>query len=575
MLPEMPPALAFWLGALVLPLLPRNWRSSAFCLFPLAALVLVWSLPEGARITADFAGYQLVLCEMDRLSRVFGTIFALVGILGGVYGFHIKDTGQQIAALLYGGGALGVTFAGDYLTLFLCWELMAVGSVCLVWARRTPQAEAAGIRYLLVHLFGGSLLLAGIILQVNATGSLAVAPFAPGASLSAWLILGGVALNTALPPFHAWLPDAYPEATVTGAVFLSAYTTKTSVYVLATLFAGWDILLPWGVAMALYGVVYAVLANDIRKILAYHIISQVGYMVAAVGIGTELAINGAVAHAYSHILYKALLFMGAGLALQTTGHSKLTELGGFAHRQRLAMFLYMIGAFSISGFPLLNGFISKSAIVAAAGASHHTVAMLLLFLVSIGTFLSVGIKLPYFTWFGEDRGIRPEKAPPNMLLAMGATAFLCALYGVAPDLLYWMLPYPMTYRPYTIPHLAETSQLLIFTFVAFWVMREKLAGQAKIALDTDWFYRRPAALVDRLTVQKVNGFFSACEGGVLQLARGLAAVARNPLLILGLWGEVPRYHPDRHRLPVGVSLALTLLVVLVVAVWGLLVRGGS
>jgi multicomponent Na+:H+ antiporter subunit D len=466
-----------------------------------------------------------------------------------------------------------VTFAGDYLSLFFFWEMMAVASVCLVWARRTPEADAAGRRYILIHLFGGSLLLAGICLQVAQSGSLRIEAFAPYASPAAWLILLGVALNTALPPLHAWLPDTYPKATVTGAVFLSAYTTKTAVYVLATLFSGWDLLITWGVAMALYGVVYAVLANDIRAILAYHIISQVGYMVAGIGIGTELSINGTAAHAYSHILYKALLFMGTGAVLQATGRSKLTELGGFGHRQRAVVWLYMIGAFSISGFPLLNGFISKAAIVTAAGEAHHTAVMLLLVLTSVGTFLSVALKLPYFTWYGEDRGIVPERVPVNMLVGMAGAAVLCALYGVAPQLLYRMLPYPMDYHPYTIPHLVEIAQLVVFTFLAFWLLRKQLAGTAKIALDTDWFYRRPGRRAGRLVVDAVNAIFAWWDVATLRAARGLAAIARRPNRIWGLWGEVPDYDPDRHRLPVGVSLALTLVLLLVLAVWGLVHAG--
>ncbi len=554
MMPDLPPALVLWLGAALVPLVPRRLRPAVFPLFPLAALALVWSLPEGVLWSADYLGYRLVPLEVDRMSRVFGTIFALIGVLGGVYALHVRDTGQQVAALLYGGGALAVTFAGDYLSLFLGWEVMAVASAGLVWAARTPEASAAGRRYVLVHLFGGSLLLAGIALQVASTGSLALAPFAPGESAAAWLVLAGVALNAALPPLHAWLPDAYPRATVTGAVFLSAYTTKTSVYVLASLFAGWDVLIPLGVAMALYGVVYAVLANDIREILAYHIISQVGYMVAAVGIGTELALNGAAAHAFSHILYKALLFMGAGVVIHTTGRSQLTRLGGFAGRQRLAVALYMIGAFSISGFPLFNGFVSKAVIVSAAGKSGHTAAMVLLLLASVGTFLHTGLKLPYFTWFGRDRGIVPAPAPRNMLAAMAAVAALCILYGVAPGLLYGMLPFPMAYRPYTVPHLAETAQILVFTFVAFWLLRDKLAGEDTIALDTDWFYRRPGSWVGRVLLSAADRAFSAADEGVSRCARALARA------VCSLSSEPPR------RVSVGGSLALALALMVAAAV---------
>ncbi len=397
--------------------------------------------------------------------------------------------------------------------------------------------------------------------------------FAPGESLAAWLALAGVAVNVALPPLHAWLPDSYPKATATGAVFLSAFTTKTAVLVLALLFPGWEILVPLGVMMTLYGVTYAILANDIREVLAYHIVSQVGYMVAGVGIGTELGINGAAAHAYSHILYKALLFMGAGAVLQTTGRTHMADLGGFARRAPAVLILYMVAAFSISGVPLFNGFISKSAVVAAAAETHRTAAVVLMLLASVGTFLSVGLKLPYLTWFGPDRGIQPSKAPANMIAAMALTAFLCFLYGVWPDLLYRDLPFPMHYRPYTGAHLAESLQILLFTFLAFWWLRKKFAGERKLSLDTDWFYRRPAAVAGRAAVGAVNAFFSACEELAHHSARGLSAIARNPNLVRGLWGPVPEFDPDRHRLPVGVSLALTLLALLVLAVWGLVTVG--
>lgn len=568
---ELHPAAPLLAGALLLPLAPARWRPAFFLLFPLAALAAVLALAGDARLALPLAGYELEPLRATPLARLFGLIFALVGFLAGLYAFHERSLGQQMAALLYGAGALGVTFAGDWLTLFVAWELMAVASTVLVWARRTPEAERAGGRYLLVHLAGGSVLLAGIALQVAGSGALAIAPFAPGESAAAWLILAGVALNAAIPPLHAWLADAYPRATVTGAVFLSALTTKSAVYVLAAVFPGWSLLVALGVAMALYGVVYAVLANDIREILAYHIVSQVGYMVAGAGIGSELAINGAAAHAFSHILYKALLFMGAGAVLHTTGRSKLTELGGFGRRQRGVYWLYMVGAFSISGFPLFNGFVSKAAVVAAAGEAHLYAAKLLLVLASVGTFLHTGLKLPYWTWGGEDRGIEPRRTPPNMLVAMALTGALCILFGVAPGLLYRELPYAMTFAPYTAAHLVETVQLLTFTFVAFWLCRRQLAGQPTVALDTDWFYRRPAAALGRIVVDGTERIFVACEAAVERAVAVLARAATDPLATLRRRRLPARdFDPDRAREPVGAPLAWTLLAVLALALLSLL-----
>lgn len=524
------PAVIVILGAFLLPLIPEKARSTAFLLFPLAALGILWQLPDGYTLTVPFGSYELTPVFVDSLSRIFGTIFAMIAVIGGIYAFHLKDLGQQTSALVYGGGALGVTFAGDWFSLFIFWELMAVSSTYLIWARRTQETNKAGLRYLLVHIFGGGLLFSGILWHISQTGSIAVESLPDAYTYSSVLILLGVAINSAIPPLHAWLADAYPKATITGAVFMSAFTTKSAVYVLVRVFPGWEILIWFGVAMALYGVVYAVLANDIRQILAYHIISQVGYMVAGVGIGTEMALNGTTAHAFSHILYKSLLFMGAGAVLYSTGKSKLTELGGIASKMKAVVFLYMIGAFSISGFPLFNGFISKSMVVSSAGEAHLEVVMLLLILASVGTFLHTGLKLPYFTWFGESKSdITVEPVPFNMLVAMGIGAFFCTLFGVYPALLYQYLPYPVEYKPYTIYHLVEMIQILVFTYIGFWILRKKLEGDAKIALDTDWFYRKPAPLVRKLFVNVPNAVYGWFDDAVLGIARFLSEKFKNPM----------------------------------------------
>jgi multicomponent Na+:H+ antiporter subunit D len=568
---ELPPVLAMWAGFIILPLLPQKIRPAAFPVFPLAALLLVLTIPLGTVVTIPFAHYELVVLQVTQLSRAFGIIFALIAFLGGIYSLHMRETGQQMAALLYAGGALGVTFCGDFFTLLVCWELMAAGSTYLIWARRTQEAQDAGMRYLLFHLLGGGMLLGGIVIHVQTTGSLLLTSFSPGESFASWIILAGVAINAAVIPLHAWLPDAYPKGTVTGSVFLSAFTTKTAVYVLAALFPGWPILLVMGVAMTLYGVVYAFLANDIREILSYHIVSQVGYMVAAVGIGTELAINGATAHAFSHILYKALLFMGAGAVLFATGTSKLHQLGALASRMRWVFLFYMVAAFSISGAPLFNGFISKSIIVAAAGESHYYLAKFLLILASVGTFLSVGIKLPYYTWFHEkkaDLQIRP--IPAGMMTAMAATSFLCVFYGILPGFLYKELPFAMDYNPFTIPHLVEAVQILIFTFLGFWVVRRKLTPQNKISLDVDWFYRRSAPVFYLVFVGWVNAFFDACERRAFQFAHFAASLSVHPVLLLKTLRPPRRsFDPDVDRPPLGVPIMLTLLLIVAVAAFSL------
>jgi len=417
-------------GALLLPFLPEKIRSSVFLLFPIAALAVVISRPDGYSVAGQFLHYDLVMMQVDSLSRVFGIIFAITAFVAGVYAWHIKDLGQQVNALVYAGSALGVTYAGDLLTLVIFWELMAVSSTWLIWARRTKESDGAGMRYLIYHILGGGLLFAGILWHLSQTGSLAVETLSPEYTVANILMLVGVSINAAVIPLHTWLADAYPKATITGAVFMSAFTTKSAVYVLIRMFPGWEVLAWFGAAMAIYGVIYAVICKDIREILAYHIISQVGFMVCGIGIGTEMALNGATAHAYSHILYKSLLFMGTGAVLYATGTSKMVYLGGLFKKMPYTFSLYMIGALSISGIPLFNGFISKGMTIDAAGYAGNETAMLMLLLASVGTWLSVGLKLPYFTWFGkEDNDIEVKKLPFNMYIAMGIAAFACIFYG--------------------------------------------------------------------------------------------------------------------------------------------------
>ena len=487
------PGLLLILGAWVLVFLKGRVKRVVMLALPAAALVNCLLMTPGTYGVARFLGQDLVFGRVDSLSLVFSYVFSLMAFLGMVYALHVEDDAQHVTALTYAGGALGVTFAGDFLSLYIFWELMAVSSALLVWRRREASAVAAGFRYLLVHVVGGLILLAGIVLHWSETGSLAFGDMG-AASGGAWaLILVAFLLNAAVPPLGAWLPDAYPEATVTGAVFMTAFTTKSAVYVLIRGFAGTELLVWLGAAMAVYGVVYAVLENDARRLLAYHIISQVGYMVCGVGIGTALAINGTTAHAFAHILYKALLFMGAGAVLQVTGLRRLSDMGGLYKTMPVTLGLYMVGAFAISAVPLFSGFVSKSMVVSAAGEEHLALVFLLLTLASAGTFLHTGLKLPYYMFFGKDSGVRAQEPPRNMLVAMGLAAVACILIGVFPDLLYRHLPYALVYVPYTLAHVTNTLGMLGFTALGFFLLLKQLDPERTISLDTDWFYRRGSA----------------------------------------------------------------------------------
>ena len=488
------PGLLLIFGAWLLPLVKGRTKRAAILLLPAAAMADCLLMKPGTYGATSLLGQDLVFGRVDQLSLVFSYVFSIMAFIGMVYALHVEDDSQHVAALTYVGAALGVTFAGDFLSLYIFWELMAISSALLVFRRREPSAVAAGFRYLLVHIFGGLVLLAGILLHWSQTGSLAFGDMRASAGGVAWaLILVAFVLNAAVPPLGAWLPDAYPEATVTGAVFMTAFTTKSAVYVLIRAYAGTELLVWLGAVMAIYGVVYAVLENDARRLLAYHIISQVGYMVCGVGIGTALATNGAAAHAFAHILYKALLFMGAGAVLETTGLRKLSEMGGLYKTMPVTLGLYMIGALAISAAPLFSGFVSKSMVVSAAGESHRPAIFLMLTLASAGTFLHTGLKLPYYMFFGKDSGTRGKEPPKNMLAAMALAAAACILIGVFPGLLYRLLPNPVHFVPYTLQHVTSTLGMLGFTALGFFLLLKHLDPAPTISLDTDWFYRRGAS----------------------------------------------------------------------------------
>lgn len=536
---NVPPGFILIIGALLLAITPGRAHKAWSLIAPLVALAAIWLFPENGRIVYHWLDYDLVLAQFNLPTKAFATIFALMAFAGSLFALNQDRRVELAGAMLYAGSAIGVTFAGDLITLFLFWEVMAIGSTIVVWAGNSEAARLAGRRYVNVHLVGGAILMAGIALHVQASGSILIPRMVLGGALEEpvrmlaagelpWLVpslespgsvlmLIGVLINSGTPPLGSWLPDAYPEASPSGTVFLSAFTTKTSVYVLIVLFAGCNLLVWIGCLMALYGIVYAILENDMRRILAYSIVNQVGFMVCAVGLGTGLAINGATAHAFAHIIYKALLLMSAGSVLYMTGKRKCTDLGGLYKAMPVTMWCGIIGALAISAMPLTSGFTTKSMITDAAALTelwapvtevngtmvwdsllHPTVAWFVLVAGSAGVFLHAGIKFPWFVFFqkaapeNDDRKLDP---PANMKWAMVLFAALCIAIGVAPEPLYAILPFARPdggelYQAYSYSHVVNQLQLLLFAGLAFFVLLGLLKRTLTITLDADWVYRR-------------------------------------------------------------------------------------
>lgn len=485
------PSLPLLVAAAVVALLPRRAAGAVLLGAPVVSLWLVIAARDVVGPTIDLYGFVLTPLRVDRLSLVFAAVFALAAFLSFLYGLAGSTRTERVAGLVTAAAAIGVAGAGDLITLFIWWEMKAVATAVIIVAHRTAAGRDAALRYLYAHLAGGAALLVGVAWHLAATGSaefwvLAGSPAAP-------FILLGFLLSAAAVGLHVWLPDAYPQASVSGTVLLSAFTTKAAVYALVRGFPGVQLLVWVGVVMALYGVVFAMVQNDLRRLLSYHIVSQVGFMVAAVGVGTEAAINGATAHAAAHIVYKGLLLMGVGVVIHATGRREATELGGLGRMLPTTLVLYLIGALSISGVPGFSGFVSKELTIHALGDAGWGVAVVALKVASVGTLLSTLGKLPYATWIAPARATDPpsivRRPRPTMYAAMVVAAAICVVVGIAPQLLWDPLPYANSYTPWQVGKVLETSQLLGVAGLGFWLLRRQLAPHHGAVLELDHAYR--------------------------------------------------------------------------------------
>lgn len=539
MLPEFAPFLPLVLGA-ALALLPfPRLRAAALLAAPLLGLygVLTWPRGDGEVWLATLAGVELTLCRVDGLAAFAAGLFCLAAFLSGLFSLHVRDRLQAPAGLLYAGSAVGMMVAGDYLTLFLWVEVMALASVALIWARGTPAAVAAGWRYLLWQLGSGLLLLAGALLRQAATGSAAIGPMGldePGA----WFLFLAFGTKAAFPLLHVWLKDAYPEATATGTVWLSAFTTKAAVFLFVRCFPGAEPLIWLGVAMTCFPIFFAVIENDLRRVLSYSLINQVGFMLCGVGIGTPLALAGTVAHAFCHVIYKSLLLMSMGSVLQQTGRIGANQLGGLWRSMPRTAVCCIVGAASISAVPLFSGFVSKAMVLTAAAQECPPLVWILLVVASAGVLEHSGIKVPYFAFFAHDSGLRPAEPPRNMQAAMGLAALLCVGIGCAPGLLYQLVPFPFEYHPYDLSHVVAQLQLLSFAALAIiWLHRSGLYPREipAVNLDADWLLRRVAPAV--------GGRIAAVAGPVLYALRRAGRHTGERL-----WRTLMRHHGPQGRL---------------------------
>lgn len=538
---SLPPGTIILLGALILPLLNGKARRWWMLGLPVASLLhLIWFLPSGHVVSLEMFGQQLRPIRIDKLSLVWGYVFHVAAILGVIYAWHVRNRAEHVSALLYAAASIGAVFAGDLLTLFVYWELTAIASVFLIWSGASKTSFATGMRYAVMHIGSGVLLLSGALLIFRDTGSLRfgqVDQWGMFAELTSWgqiLLLLGFGIKAAFPLLHCWLPDAYPESTPSGTVFLSAFTTKMAIYALARGFAGCDQLINVGAVMVIFPLIFAMLADDMRRTLAHVLNNQLGFMVVAIGVGTPLAIGGAAAQAFAHVIYKGLLFMSIGAVLYRTGTAKQSQLGGLFRAMPWTCGFCLVGALSV--LPLNCGFVTKALVLSAVAEKHLDTIWLILVFGAAGAFLTAGIKVPYFTFFAvpevtsdttadsankSQRSV--EEAPRHMLIAMGISAALCLLIGIVPSLLYQILPHDLhDYHVYDFAHVTTQLQLLLFTTLGF-VLALRFGFYPRpilgTMLDVDWIYRKPIpALIrglrtqtDKINLQRAR----LCYGSVL------------------------------------------------------------
>ena len=556
---ELPPFVIFYGAAIMVALLPHRLGQVILLATPLAGGLVLLGMTADATLQWNIMNLVLEPLRVDRLSLLFGYLFHIAAFLGVVFSLHLRDRLQSSASLLYAGSALGAVFAGDLLTLFFFWEILALTSAFLIFARKTERARRAGIRYLFIQVVSGGLLLAGTLMLYRESGSLAFNHIGLG-TFASGLIFLAFGIKCAFPLLHNWLTDAYPEATVTGTVFLSAFTTKVAVYALARGFAGTEALVYIGAVMTCFPIFYAVIENDLRRVLAYSMINQIGFMVVGVGLGTALAVNGAIAHAFNEVIFKGLLMMSMGAVLYRTGKMNGSDLGGLYKSMPITTTLCIVGAASISAFPLFSGFVSKSMVMVAVLDEGHPVVWLALLFASAGVFHHAGIKIPFFAFFAHDSGIRTPEPPLNMLIAMSIAAILCVFIGSYPWLLYSLLPFEVNYVPFDRSHVLAQFQLLVFSAAAFaWL---KISGIYPPELhatniDVEWFYRRLAPRA----VQRVGRFVSSTgDAAALALRGGHKSLMRSVFRHYGPDGTLARTWPTGSMvLWVAVLLAASLV----------------
>ena len=497
-------------------LLPRPCRRPLSVIAPVCAFWAFLQMSPDSSLPYELTPYiKMEFIHFDGLAYAFMLVFCIIAVLNGIYGEGIQHRYECGMSMVYAGSVMGVVLAGDLISLIVFWEISAFASMYVVYCKHDMESERASLRYILVHAFGGNMLLAGVIVYIFHYGNEITNITEHFGEPFFWLIAVGVAVNAAIPPLSSWLPDAYPESTATGTVYLSSFTTKAAIYLMIRMFLGLDYLIWIGAFIAVYAACMAIMENRIRRLLAYHIISQLGMMIAAIGAGGAVGTDAAAAHAFTNILFKGVLMMGAGAVVYATGRAKITELGGLARKMPVTAACFLISSLAIAGLPGLSGFVSKALISEAVSTSGHPTAAILLTAGGVGTLLSITLKINWFVFFGpceneEDSRVE-RKVPFTMELAMILGTVLTILIGIFPERFYALMPFGTDAHPYHLGHVLEYIAIFIGGSIPFFLCIKKMKPHDEITLDFDWFYRKGLSRLVLWMSKTAESIFAWCD----------------------------------------------------------------
>lgn len=388
-----------------------------------------------------------MLFEFARPAGIEGSLlltFILMGVLAVFLAAARGDRALVVTAAIHSSAGALTLLAADLITLLVAWEFLTLSAYVII-RQGDGKSGGAAFWYLAAQISAAAFFFVAIVAHAGATASIDVAPLAPRAQP---FMMVAVLVKTAMMPLHGWLIGSYTRATHLGSFVLSAYATKvgvlTAARTLSFSFVGFPLLSYIGALMAVLAVIAALRQHSARRLLSYHIISQVGYMLAGVGlVGSTLGVTAGLFHSINHILYKGLLFLVAGVAAAHYGHDDLRRMGGLARKMPLVFLCGVVGAAAIVGLPLTSGYVSKELLKKSVDA----VQMALLIAASVGTALSftkfiylIFLRLPSAEAAAGvevravDDGAPKSRAPIAAVTVLAVLALLSVLIGTAPRL---------------------------------------------------------------------------------------------------------------------------------------------